>query len=80
MADDKKQNDFRDGNAGNSMFSEPMEIKFTKPMAAMVIGNSMLSAVKGVSAAGATPEDTLFTPNLDARLILSGTEEGKEVP
>jgi NaMN:DMB phosphoribosyltransferase len=80
MAYGKKHNNFRDGSAGTSMFSEPIDMEFTKPMAAMVIGNSMLSAVKGVSAAGATPEDTLFTPNLDARLILSGTEEGKDVP
>ncbi len=70
----------RDSKNTTSMFSEPIDIKFTKPLAAMVIANSMLSAVKGVSAAGATPEDTLFTPNLDAKMILSGTEEGKDVP
>ena len=84
MADDKKHNNSegaaKSAGAENSMFSEPIDIKFTKPLAAMVIGNSMLSAVKGVSAAGATPEDTLFTPHLDAKMILSGTEEGKEIP
>ena len=60
--------------------SEIPDISFKKPMAAMVIANSMLSAVPGVSAAGANPKATLMTPNLDANLILNGPDPNFEIP
>ncbi|MBN2734939.1 MAG: TIGR00303 family protein [Methanomicrobiaceae archaeon] len=60
--------------------SEIPDITFKKPMAAMVIANSMLSAVPGVSAAGANPKATLMTPNLDGKLILNGPDRSAEIP
>ncbi len=56
------------------------ELSFKKPMTAMVIANSMLSAVPGVSAAGASPEATLMTPNLDAKLLLNGPDRNTDIP
>ncbi|WOF16570.1 TIGR00303 family protein [Methanoplanus sp. FWC-SCC4] len=63
-----------------SFLSVVPDISFKKPMAAMVIGNSMLSTVPGVSAAGANPKATLMTPNLDAELIVNGLKKGMDIP
>jgi len=41
-------------------------------MLALVLGNTMLSTVPGISGAGPTPEKTLLTPNLDAELVTTG--------
>ncbi len=41
-------------------------------MLALILGNTMLSTVPGVSGAGPTPEKTLLTPNLDAELVTTG--------
>jgi len=41
-------------------------------MMAVVLGNTMLSTVPGISGAGPTPEKTLLTPILDAELITNG--------
>jgi NaMN:DMB phosphoribosyltransferase len=41
-------------------------------MMAVVLGNTMLSTVPGISGAGPTPEKTLLTPVLDAELITNG--------
>ncbi|MBP2133897.1 uncharacterized protein (TIGR00303 family) [Methanomicrobium sp. W14] len=60
--------------------SDIPDIKFKKPMAAMIIANSMLSVVPGVSAAGASPKATLMTPNLDGRLILYGPDPDSDIP
>lgn len=60
--------------------SEIPDFTFKKPMAAMVIANSMLSAVPGVSAAGKNPKATLMTPNLDGNLILNGPDYNSEIP
>jgi uncharacterized protein (TIGR00303 family) len=48
------------------------EISFQKPLLALVLGNTVLSTVPGVSGAGPTPEKTLLTPVLDAELVLTG--------
>jgi len=56
------------------------DIKFEKPMAGMVIANTMLSTIPGVSAAGFNPEATLMTPGLDAGLILNGMPKDVAIP
>ncbi|NYT05949.1 MAG: TIGR00303 family protein [Methanomicrobiales archaeon] len=43
-----------------------------RPVFAVVLANTMLSTVPGISGAGPTPETTLFTPNLDAELVATG--------
>ncbi len=56
------------------------DIHFEKPMAAMVIANTVLSTIPGVSAAGFSPEATLMTPGLDAGLILNGMPKDIAIP
>lgn len=56
------------------------DIKFKKPMAGMVIANTMLSTIPGVSAAGFNPAATLMTPALDAGLILNGMPKDIAIP
>ena len=43
-----------------------------RPMMALVLANTMLSTVPGISGAGPTPEKTLLTPVLDAELVTTG--------
>ncbi len=43
-----------------------------RPVFSIILGNTMLSTVPGISGAGGTPEKTLLTPNLDAELVLQG--------
>jgi uncharacterized protein (TIGR00303 family) len=52
--------------------SEDLRIRPEHPMLALILGNTMLSTVPGVSGAGPTPEKTLLTPNLDAELVTTG--------
>ncbi|NLA99996.1 MAG: TIGR00303 family protein, partial [Methanomicrobiales archaeon] len=56
----------------NPFLSEVPEIRPERPMLALVLGNTMLSTVPGISGAGPTPEKTLLTPNLDAELVTTG--------
>ena len=42
------------------------------PVFAIVLGNTLLSTVPGVSGAGMSPEKTLLTPVLDSELIIHG--------
>lgn len=46
----------------------------------MVIANTMLSTIPGVSAAGFNPAATLMTPALDAALILNGMPKDVAIP
>ncbi|MDD1677837.1 MAG: TIGR00303 family protein, partial [Methanomicrobiales archaeon] len=48
-------------------------ISFSRPVFSVVLGNTILSTVPGISGAGGTPEKTLLTPNLDSELVLNGT-------
>ncbi|TAJ44194.1 nicotinate mononucleotide-dependent phosphoribosyltransferase CobT [Methanofollis fontis] len=48
------------------------EIEFSRPLFAGILGNTALSMVPGISGAGSTPERTVFTPILDAELIVKG--------
>ena len=52
--------------------SEIPDFQFKKPLFCAILGNTLLSTVPGVSGAGATPDNTLLTPILDAELIVKG--------
>jgi uncharacterized protein (TIGR00303 family) len=45
---------------------------FLRPVFSVVLGNTILSTVPGISGAGGTPQKTLLTPNLDSELVLNG--------
>jgi uncharacterized protein (TIGR00303 family) len=44
----------------------------SRPIFSVVLANTMLSTVPGISGAGGTPKKTLLTPNLDSELVLRG--------
>ena len=52
--------------------SEIPDFQFKKPLFCAILGNTLLSTLPGVSGAGATPDNTLLTPILDAELIVNG--------
>lgn len=52
--------------------SETPVIRFERPLFAVVLGNTLLSTVPGVSGAGPSPEGSLLVPNLDAELVTTG--------
>ena len=43
-----------------------------RPAFCVILGNTLLSTIPGISGAGPTPEQTLLTPNLDAELVTNG--------
>ena len=43
-----------------------------KPAFCVILGNTLVSTIPGISGAGPTPEKTLLTPNLDAELVATG--------
>lgn len=43
-----------------------------KPQFCVILGNTVISTLPGLSGAGPTPEKTLLTPNLDAELVTTG--------
>jgi len=43
-----------------------------KPVFCVILGNTLLSTIPGISGAGPSPEKTLLTPNLDAELVTNG--------
>jgi conserved hypothetical protein TIGR00303 len=47
-------------------------VSASRPIFSVVLGNTLLSTVPGISGAGGTPKNTLLTPNLDAELVLYG--------
>ena len=54
------------------------DFKPEAPMFALILANSLVSTIPGVSGAGESPEKSLLVPQLDAELIVSGmlsTEE-----
>lgn len=55
-----------------SFLSASPDIPFKKPGFCVILGNTLLSTVPGLSGAGPTPEKTLLTPNLDAELVTTG--------
>jgi len=62
-----------------SFLSEEPGFSFRKPMLALIVGNTMLSTVPGISAAGPTPEATLLTATLDAELVVRGAITSMDV-
>ena len=52
--------------------SQTPDIHFTRPGFSLILGNTLLSAIPGISGAGPSPEKTFLTPVLDAELILTG--------
>jgi uncharacterized protein (TIGR00303 family) len=52
--------------------SKTPAIRFERPLFAVVLGNTLLSTVPGISGAGPSPQGTLLTPVLDAELVLTG--------
>ena len=55
-----------------AFLSEKPDITFRSPLFAVILGNTLLSTVPGISGAGPGPEKTLLTPNIDAELITDG--------
>ncbi|MFY9131581.1 MAG: TIGR00303 family protein [Candidatus Methanoculleus thermohydrogenotrophicum] len=56
----------------NPFLSEDPGIRPRRPVMALVLANTMLSTIPGISGAGPTPEKTLLTPVLDAELVTTG--------
>ncbi|HZD43844.1 MAG TPA: TIGR00303 family protein [Methanomicrobiales archaeon] len=46
--------------------------KVNKPLFSVILANTLLSTVPGISGAGPSPMKTVFTPILDSELILNG--------
>ncbi|HJJ99098.1 MAG TPA: TIGR00303 family protein [Methanocorpusculum sp.] len=49
------------------------------PMFALILANSLVSTITGISGAGESPEKSLLVPSLDAELILNGELSTKGV-
>ncbi|MFA7694104.1 MAG: TIGR00303 family protein [Methanoregula sp.] len=52
--------------------SNAPKITYKKPIFCVILGNTQISTIPGISGAGSTPEKTLLTPNLDAELVTTG--------
>jgi uncharacterized protein (TIGR00303 family) len=52
--------------------SDSPGVRAKSPMMGLVLGNTLLSTVPGISGAGPSAEKTLLTPNLDAELVAYG--------
>ncbi len=50
----------------------PSPFSCKKPVFCVILGNTLVSTIPGISGAGPTPEKTLLTPNLDAELVATG--------
>jgi uncharacterized protein (TIGR00303 family) len=48
------------------------QIHGKNPVFCVILGNTVISTIPGISGAGPTPEQTLLTPNLDAELVMNG--------
>ncbi len=48
------------------------QISGKNPVFCVILGNTVISTIPGISGAGPTPEQTLLTPNLDAELVTTG--------
>ncbi|HDR72371.1 MAG TPA: TIGR00303 family protein [Methanoculleus sp.] len=55
-----------------AFLSEPPSFSCSRPILSIILGNTMLSTVPGISGAGPSPEKTLSTPILDAELVAHG--------
>lgn len=55
-----------------AFLSQTPDISFSKPGFCLILANTVISGIPGVSGAGPSPEKTFLTPVLDAELILTG--------
>lgn len=55
-----------------AFLSDIPSFSFKRPLFASILGNTMLSTVRGISGAGPSPAKTVLTPALDAELITYG--------
>jgi uncharacterized protein (TIGR00303 family) len=55
-----------------AFLSDIPSFSFKRPLFAGILGNTMLSTVRGISGAGPSPAKTVLTPGLDAELITYG--------
>lgn len=55
-----------------SFVSERAHFESESPLFALILANSMVSTIPGVSGAGESPEKSLLVPPLDAELIING--------
>ena len=55
-----------------SFVSTRADFSAESPMFALILSNSLISTVPGVSGAGESPEKSLMVPPLDAELIING--------
>jgi len=62
-----------------SFISPEPQIKAKNPIFSIILGNTILSTIKGVSGAGPSPEKSVLVPNLDAELVAYGRIESHPV-
>lgn len=60
--------------------SSHVNLSCERPQFALILSNSIVSTVKGVSGAGENPESSLMVPALDAELIINGKLSGDLTP
>lgn len=63
-----------------SFLSERVNFSADSPLFAVILSNSIVSTIPGVSGAGENPESSLFVPPLDAELIINGRLSGDMTP
>jgi len=63
-----------------SFVSERVDFTLDSPLFSLVLSNSVVSSIPGVSGAGESPESSYFVPPLDAELIINGELSGDMTP
>ncbi|HJJ27675.1 MAG TPA: TIGR00303 family protein, partial [Methanocorpusculum sp.] len=60
--------------------SERVNFEAESPLFALILSNSIVSQIPGVSGAGEDPESSFYVPPLDAELIINGELSGDLTP
>ena len=63
-----------------SFVSERTDFEPESPLFALILSNTEVSCIPGVSGAGENPESSFFVPSLDAELIINGKLSGDLTP
>lgn len=63
-----------------SFVSERTEFETESPMFALILSNTRVSQISGVSGAGESSESSFYVPPLDAELIINGELSGNMTP
>jgi len=63
-----------------SFVSERVDFDAESPAFSLILSNSVVSTIPGVSGAGENPESSYFVPPLDAELIINGELSGDLTP